>query len=139
MSFQDFQDGVRKYELNQERKATLNDMTALIQEASRANIQGLLKLPDAIRIKWIDEDSNNRVMLKERMKQFLEKESGDEIAEKRRLIQKIIEGIDEVDRITAELDSLSKDTGNESDPPEDPDPEPDSGSSSGSENAANAA
>lgn len=137
MSFKDFQNETRRQELNQERKATLNGMTALVQEASRANIQSLLKLPDAIRIKWIDEVGNYRVMLKERLTRYLSGGDTDKEVEDLRIMQGIIDGIDEVDRITAEMISLGD--GNESDPPEEPDPDPDAGSSPGAEPAVNAA
>jgi len=139
MSFKDFQKEGRHQELKEERKAKLNEMSGAIHEATRSNIHGLLKLPGVIRGQLIDLDDNYRAMLKERLEKYLEMSSEQDGVdlENRPIVQRIIEGIKEIDLITDEMDLLGED--NESDPPEDPDPEPDSGSSPGVEPAVNAA
>ena len=117
MSFKDFRNNERRTELGQERRERLNEMSGLIREATRANIHQLLELPDVIRVKWIDADSNHRVMLKERMTRYLLSEKCTE--ENRRLIKLLIDKIDEVDRISGEIDALKAEGGggNDSDRP----------------------
>ena len=121
MSFKEFQNGETRYELEQQRKNKLNELASLIREASRANIQNLLRLPDVIRVRSVDEVSNYRAMLKERLVQRLEDDEAIIDEDKQRIMRQMVEGIDEIDSITAKLDELKKKPGTGNDSGQDPD------------------
>jgi len=118
MSFEDFKTGQTVIELRQQRAEKLNELASLIRDASRADIHKLLGLPEAIRTRSVDEVSNYRTMLKERLVHQLERSETEIDEGKQELIQQLIDGIDEIDRITAQLDVLKKGPNNEGNGPE---------------------
>lgn len=108
MSADRLQKGFELYELSQERKRVLGNLDTLLARATREKIQDLLKLPDEIRTSEIDLSANYRTAHKLLLERYLAENSEGISPEKRELMNGIIQGIKEVDRITAEHTALKK-------------------------------
>lgn len=108
MSADRLQIGLQHYELTQERKRVLNSLESLLGRATRAKIQNLLRLPDAIRSRHIDDNPVYRAAIKQLMEQYLVENDEKDKPERRELMRKIIESISEVERITAELEAMKR-------------------------------
>ncbi|MBN2306665.1 hypothetical protein JXD20_01655 [Candidatus Peregrinibacteria bacterium] len=125
MSFKDFRNQQREYELSQEKRSALSRLESLFSQASRLQIQQLLGLPDRLRTGQIEDNVNYRVAVRQLIVDRLEvlEVLNERDQEKRTLMQNIVERIEEIERITQEMEVLKMSKG-ESDPPDDPTPNP---------------
>ena len=117
MTFKDYETGQIQYELSQKRKETLSELEVVLSEATKQQIHQLLRLPDRIRTRYLEENSNYRAAIKELLRQRLDGDFESDDDEKRELMKQIVDGIEGVDEITAKLEALKKGKDNDGNGP----------------------
>jgi len=112
MSYKAIDHSRREYELTQERQEAMGKLASKLGQAEAQNLHGAIGLPDIIRAKYIEDIPNYRSAVKRLLEHLLEEKGGQVGAQDgvaRQLIQEIIDGIQEVDRISAELKKKPED------------------------------
>lgn len=121
MALNPIQKSLKDYLLREQELNAFNNLSSLLDEAEEEGLHGDIGLREKLRASNLREIRNHRDAITRLLKQRLESEPDDKKkTPKRRLIQEIIEGIGELDRLQAELYALEHDDENGG-------PEPDNG------------
>ena len=106
MNLRDLEHQTKTYLLGQEKKEAMGRLATLLTQANREQLHEVLGMQEGIRYRDVDDNPGYRTTLKLLLQTHLSGESGKKIPTKtRKLIQDIVDGIVEVDSITAKMES----------------------------------